>query len=257
MKKWTFIFLFSPLFVFSQTTPHANAHAHNDYEHNRPLFEALENGFISVEADVHLQGENLLVSHDDPHKNSKTLETLYLRPLDSLRLKNGGSIYENHKRPFFLMIDIKTNGEETFRVLVNLLSKYAKSLNTPHQKGAIQILISGNRPVDLIMNDPNHFTAIDGRPSDLGKGFSFTFMPLISDNYQNIISWNGLGSPSNEEREAIKKLANAVHAENKKLRLWNIPDQQNAWQALLDCGVDMINTDNLHELNLFLSSKKL
>src|SRR5438552_11057245 len=27
------------------------AHAHNDYDHQRPLFEALENGFKSVEAD--------------------------------------------------------------------------------------------------------------------------------------------------------------------------------------------------------------
>lgn len=257
MKKCALIFLFSPLFVFSQITPHLNAHAHNDYEHDRPLFDALQNGFISVEADVHLKGESLLVSHDAPDRNSKSLETLYLKPLDSLRRKNSGSIYGNSETPFFLMIDIKTNGEETFKTLINLLSKYSESLNTPLRKGAVQIFISGNRPLDLIMNDPKHLTSIDGRPADLRKGFSATVMPVISDNYKNLISWNGLGSPSAKELDALKKLTAAVHAENKKLRLWNIPDQQNAWQLLLDCGVDLINTDNLPGLNLFLNSKGL
>ena len=30
------------------------AHAHNDYEHPRPLFDALDHGFKSVEADIWL-----------------------------------------------------------------------------------------------------------------------------------------------------------------------------------------------------------
>lgn len=256
MKKWILIFLLSPIFVFPQVIPHLNAHAHNDYEHDRPLFDALENGFISVEADVHLKGGQILVSHDKPVKGSKTIEKLYLDPLDSLIKKNGGSIYQHLNVPFFLMIDIKTNGEETFKTLIKLLSNYAKYLNTPGKKGAVQIFISGNRPIDLIINDPNHLTAIDGRPADLGKGFSQMAMPVISENYKNIISWNGSGSPSGEELDALKKLAARVHGENKKLRLWNIPDQQNAWQVLLDCGVDLINTDKLRELNLFLRRLK-
>ena len=35
-------------------TPLANAHAHNDYEHERPLLDALDQGFTSIEADVFL-----------------------------------------------------------------------------------------------------------------------------------------------------------------------------------------------------------
>src|SRR5262249_1980163 len=33
-------------------TPLIHAHAHNDYEHTRPLFDALDQGFCSVEADI-------------------------------------------------------------------------------------------------------------------------------------------------------------------------------------------------------------
>ena len=43
-------------------------HAHNDYENENPLRDALENGFISVEVDVHLADDNLYVSHDFPQE---------------------------------------------------------------------------------------------------------------------------------------------------------------------------------------------
>ena len=63
-------------------TPLPNAHAHNDYHHPRPLLDALEVGFCSVEADVYLVGDELLVAHDRedlvPEKN---LKDMYLTPL--------------------------------------------------------------------------------------------------------------------------------------------------------------------------------
>lgn len=40
------------------------AHAHNDYEHDRPLFDTLDHNFKSVEADVWLANGELLVAHD-------------------------------------------------------------------------------------------------------------------------------------------------------------------------------------------------
>ena len=72
-------------------------HAHNDYEHTFPLFEALSYGFVSVEADIWLypeDGENLRVAHDpveDP-TTLPTLEELYLDPLQALKedVNNGG-----------------------------------------------------------------------------------------------------------------------------------------------------------------------
>lgn len=257
MKKWLIIFLFAHRIGFTQTPPHVNAHAHNDYEHNHPLFDALENGFTSIEADVHLIDGRLLVSHNRPTASAKTLEALYLKPLDSIRKTTGGWIYPQHTIPVLLMIDIKTNGKETFMALLNVLSAYQEGLSIPSRKGAIQVFISGNRPIELIRNDPQHLSAIDGRPEDLEKGFTADAMPVISEDYKKIMKWNGNGSPPDEELNRVKELAAKVHGENKKLRLWGIPDNENTWQVLLDAGVDLINTDKLRELNLFLISKKL
>jgi len=49
------------------------AHAHNDYLHARPLLDARDHGFCSVEADVHLVNGKLLVAHDPEEVNPSRL----------------------------------------------------------------------------------------------------------------------------------------------------------------------------------------
>src|SRR5688572_16520231 len=71
-------------------------HAHNDYEHRRPLFDALHHGFVSVEADIYLAGTDLRVSHNPVADWSKvpTLQASYLTPLRDLKRRHdNGGIY--------------------------------------------------------------------------------------------------------------------------------------------------------------------
>src|ERR1044071_8081773 len=72
------------------------AYAHNDYNHERPLFDALDHGFFGVEADVHLRGDELFVAHTGGGiKPGRTLRALYLDPLLKLVRKNHGRVYPN------------------------------------------------------------------------------------------------------------------------------------------------------------------
>ena len=62
--------------------PLQQAHAHNDYEHARPLLDALDHGFCGVEADIYLVDGKLLVAHDRKDlRPERTLQALYLDPL--------------------------------------------------------------------------------------------------------------------------------------------------------------------------------
>ena len=71
--------------------PLAQAHAHNDYEHQRPLLDALDHGFTGVEADIWLVNGKLLVAHEEAHiKPERTLEALYLDPLKKRVSERGG-----------------------------------------------------------------------------------------------------------------------------------------------------------------------
>jgi len=236
-----------------QVNPHVNAHAHNDYEHTHPLFDALSNGFTSVEADVHLVDERLLVSHDKPGKEARTLEALYLKPLDSLIRINRGTVYVGYSQPVFLMIDCKT-APGIYPAILNAVAKFPK-LMCAKENCAVKIFLSGNRPLSDMVRDGYRGLGIDGHPEDVGKGYSPELMPVISDHYGNWSSWKATSPATPSDLQKIRELAKQVHSEGKKLRLWAIPDREEAWKALLDAGVDMINTDRLAALSQFLTKE--
>src|SRR6266568_639216 len=80
----------------AEPTPLIHAHAHNDYEHKRPLFDALDQGFCSVEADIYLVDGELLVAHDRAKvRPERTLQALYLDPLADRVRRNGGRVYRD------------------------------------------------------------------------------------------------------------------------------------------------------------------
>src|SRR5258708_22839685 len=78
----------------AQPVPLTRVHAHNDYEHKRPLLDALDHGFCSVEADIYLVDGQLLVAHMRKDvKPTRTLEKLYLEPLRERVKQNHGHVY--------------------------------------------------------------------------------------------------------------------------------------------------------------------
>ena len=83
-------------------------HAHNDYYHERPLEDALECLFCSIEVDVFLENGKFLVGHDrDELREDRTLERLYLDPLKKRVLDGQGYVYKEKIR-ITLFIDIKS-----------------------------------------------------------------------------------------------------------------------------------------------------
>ena len=78
MKKVAFLFLlFCSTGVCAQSIV-SKAHAHNDYEHEKPFYEAFSLGFGSIESEVYAVNGQLLVAHDVKDlKASRTLQKLY------------------------------------------------------------------------------------------------------------------------------------------------------------------------------------
>lgn len=240
----------APLISQSMARVHERAFAHNDYEHPHPLWDALAHGFTFVEADIYLVDDHLLVAHDHPSPSSPSLEKLYVQPLDSL-LSRQGKIYPNAVVPFYLMIDIKSDADATYKKLLQVVANYPRFITS---KYGFRIFLSGNRPVQEVLTNFQGI-AVDGRPEDVGKNYSSEIMPVISDDYHRWSAWQGITEPSIEDMKRIRDLAVRVHAEGKKLRLWAAPDNPLAWSALLDAGVDLINTDRLDELDDFLRQR--
>src|SRR5437660_6077230 len=111
-------------------TPLRRAHAHNDYEHKRPLFDALEQGFCSVEADIYLVDGKLLVAHNFTQvKPERTLQALYLDPLRAQIKQNGGRVYAGGPQ-VTLLIDLKTKWQTIYPVLRSVLKDYSEIITT-------------------------------------------------------------------------------------------------------------------------------
>ena len=232
-------------------------HAHNDYENENPLHDALKNGFISVEADVHLLNDQLYVSHDHPKelKPEMTLKSLYLDPLKKHIARHNGHVYTGYKGPFYLMIDFKTAAGPTYKKLKSILKDYLSMLSLVEdgveKKRPVKIFISGNRPFKEVLNDEPKLVGLDGRPRDLDKNIPASIMPVVSDHYFNILSWMGEGKIHKKALNKFKKLVEETHAQGKKLRLWAAPDIPAVWRFLLEHDVDLINTDRVEAYREF------
>ncbi len=245
--------------------PLAQAHAHNDYEHERPLLDALEHGFTSVEADVWLVDGELRVAHDSwDLADAPTLEEAYLDPLSEVATRGGRQIYPGHAGELQLLIDIKSDGPETWRAIEDELEDHRRIFTRVHrgrvQDRAVQAVISGNRPREDMEAATTRYSFYDGRSDDLGSGLEPELMPLVSENWMSRFTWQGVGPMPEGERERLYAYVEQAHADGQRVRFWatnDIPGQarENLWRELRDAGVDHINTDDLDGLQEFLAEE--
>jgi hypothetical protein len=236
--------------------PLRNAHAHNDYLHSRPLFDALEQGFNSVEADVFLTNGQLLVGHTAAElKPGRTLEALYLDPLRERVRANGGKVYRDGP-PFWLLVDVKTEAKATYAALHDVLAKYA-DLFTAVDGGkvepkAITVVVSGNMAKEAMAAQAKRYAGYDGRATDLDSDVPAHLMPWVSDNWTKTFKWMGDGPMPEAERAKLRDFVARAHRHGRLVRLWATPEKAAVWQELRAAGVDLINTDQLADLRKFL-----
>ncbi|MFK0248030.1 phosphatidylinositol-specific phospholipase C/glycerophosphodiester phosphodiesterase family protein [Amycolatopsis azurea] len=262
--------------------PLPQAHSHNDYEHTRPLQDALDQGFTSVEADIYLVDGQLLVAHDlADTRPDRTLESLYLEPLRKRVLANHGGVYRQKARSeahfpakepstqFQLLIDVKGDANSTYAALEKrlynprysfLFSLYAFG----HvQKRAVTAVVSGGRPKDVMLGQKFRLAFYDGRvkdENDLGIGSDPRVTPLVSDSWTGLFTWTGAGEFPAAERAKLREIVERAHASGQRVRFWATPDapgpaREALWKVLAAAGVDHLNTDDLSGLANFLRAR--
>lgn len=240
----------------AEPLPLIHAHAHNDYQHKRPLFDALDHGFCSVEADIWLVNGKLFVAHDFRDiKTNRTLESLYLDPLRERVKKNGGRVYPNGPE-FTLLIDLKSHWTNTYPVLRGVLEKYSDMLTTfgkgKKKTNAIRVICTGSRDIKMFDAEKVRMAAFDGRFNDLDSKAHADLIPWISLKWETYFKWRGNGSMPDTEKNLLKDMMIKAHARDRKVRFWGASDNVSFWKFLLDNKVDLINTDDLDGVRKFL-----
>jgi hypothetical protein len=256
--------------VEERARPLEQAHAHNDYEHARPLFDALDHGFTSVEADIWPVNGELWVAHDpEDLRADRTLQSLYLDPLADIVRANHGRVYQGKPVLFQLLVDIKLDGVLTYGLLDSLLREPRYAFMFSHyvdgkvRAGAVTVVISGDQPRDVMAGQSDRLAFYDGRilnEADLGPGDDASLVPLVSDNWTNVFTWTGEGPMPAAERARLHEIVATAHAADQRVRFWATPDAPGAardavWSELLAADVNHINTDDLAGLEAFLRQR--
>ena len=245
-----------PLFI--------NAHAHNDYEHEHPLWDALHHGFSSIEADVHLVDGIFYVAHDvEDIKSDRTIRSLYLDPLQELIKNNNGSVYGDGSG-VYMLVDMKTEGPDSWTALKKLLLEYTGMLtvfgNGKLAEGPVTVVVSGNRDWKAMSVEESCPALYDGRFEDLTANPDSSLIPLISASWTDEFEWKGEGEILAADLMKMKNVIEMAHAQGRKIRFWgtDFPDaegQKYIWDLLLETGVDFINTDKLREFSTYVCER--
>ncbi len=231
-----------------------NAFSHNDYWRIRPLFDALNYRYNCVEADLWAIDGKLYVAHDLPKPEPSLLfENMYLKPLANRIRSQQGKIYPGSDRPFFLMVDFKSEGEATYELLKKELEPYKELFcsveNESYKEGPILLFISGNRPEKSLPKETSRIAFLDGKINELGKNIPTTLAPVISDNFKNYISWDGNGEIPEDQLKKMQDIIRKVHSENKLFRWWGAPDNTTFKRLFIKENIDLIGADDLESLH--------
>lgn len=235
------------------------AHAHNDYEHARPLLDALDHGFANIETDIWLVDGALLVAHDRRDvRPERTLAALYLDPLRARIRRAGGRVHADGT-PVTLLIDVKTAAGPTYAALHEVLGRYADLLTEfrsgETRAGPVTVVVSGNRDEAAMRAQPVRYAAMDGRKVHLDSDAPATLVPWVSENWRTLSPWDWRGGMPAEVRRTLDDWIARAHARGRKLRFWNVPDRPEVWAVLLEAGVDLIGTDHLPALREFFLAR--
>jgi len=249
----------SALCLGAEPVPLIHAHAHNDYQHKRPLLDALDHGFCSVEADVHLVDGRLLVAHNRSQvKPERTLQALYLDPLRERVQKNGGHVYPDGPE-FTLLVELKSDWQTSYPVLRDILKQYAGMLTTfragAMQTNAIRVIITGHRAKEMFAGEAIRYASMDGDLADLDSGEPAALIPWISDNWAQSFKWRGSGAIPDADKLRLKGIVTKAHQQGRRVRFWGAPNQPAFWDEMLANDVDLINADDLDGAQKFLLKK--
>lgn len=244
------------------TTSLRNAHAHADSRHRRPLYDSLRAGFTSLEVDVWVGRGRVLVGHSVP-RPWHSLRRVYLDPLAEL-VSETGCVYGDFDVPVQLLLDVKSDASRSRPVIESLLARYAGLVSCWRDgrflPGAVTVVVSGTLSTRLY-GAPLRWSGVDGRLRRAGEDVPADMMPLRSDCWPELFSWNGSGPMPEQELDRLVRLVADAHAAGQRTRLWDTPDRpgparDNLWTTLLEAGVDYLNTDDLGGAREFLLARQ-
>lgn len=230
---------------------------------SKDIWPTFTQGVVHYEAQVmYIYGEVYVTSQmpDSANHTMPTLRSTYLLPIYSQYKKNQGKVHESFDDEMYLFLDIKFDPKKTYHKVWEQLSPYHEMLTyrvgPQWHEGKLKVIFVGNAPMRAFQQERVCFVAAQGTIADLDKKYDNKVMPLIGIDFENEIDWNGVGKMPFDVYEKFKDVIRRSHEQGKKVRVYNLPNDEGIWDVLHTAGVDMISSNNPEQFQKFMESKQ-
>ena len=225
------------------------AYAHNDYRNSRPCLDALELGYLGIEADVFLVDGTFLLGHDP--KDIRTdygFESTYLRPLLD-RVQRCQRLLPD-ARPFLVTIEDKAPTRESRLAMASLLGRYQALLGPDDGHPIAEfILVDDSATPESIPEELRQYVGFQWRvtrrdPSPpLATAADYR---LLSLDFKKEVGWDGTGdAPPTLRKLILAAVTAAKRVPGCRVRVHHVPARGRIWTYLLEAGVDLIGVTDL------------
>ena len=238
-------------------------HSHNDYLQERPLYEAVELGYGSIEIDICLTDKKELKVAHVPWflGGKKEVEELYFAPIAKMIEEKSPVFRYSTEYPLNLLIDFKKNADSTYKYLKNVFTKYARYITQYGMngqvihRGPLVINLTGNKPWAAMAKDTLLYARMDG-PLLLSdtNAIDTTYLRMtgrVAANYQELVAFKKQCKTEEEFYSRVKANIGWYNRHHLTARYYAVPNKAENWEELVRCGLNWINVDKLKEFSDF------
>jgi hypothetical protein len=249
--------------VYGQVELMPNLVSTQEFVSDKDIWPTFTQGVIHYEAEImYIYGEVFIAAQmpDSAKHTLPTLRSTYLLPIYSQYKKNQGKINPNFDDEMYLFLNIKYDPKKTYHKIWEQLSPYHEMLTyrvgPQWHEGKLKVIFVGNAPMRTFQQERVCFVAAQGTVADLEKNYDNKVMPLIGIDFENDLNWNGVGKMPFDQYMSFKEIIRKAHEQGKKVRVYNLPNEENIWEVMHTAGVDMISSSDPVRFNKFFASKK-
>ena len=227
-------------------------HSHNDYERPNPFWDAYNEHFDSVEADVYCIDGILYVSHDRKDvRSERTFEALYLEPVLKVFELNGGRPWADSGQTLQLLVDIKETTEPTLSTLTGLLDAHRDVFDPAVNPFAVRVVMTGNIPEPEDFADYPDYIFFDGNLNLDYTDAQLQRIALFSAPFYKYSLWRGRGRGNKAGWKKVTDAVQHAHALGKPIRFWGAPESATVYRVFPSRGIDYVNSDRPAECAQF------
>ena len=181
-----------------------------------------------------------------------------MNPLQKL-VDEQGSVLGDGK-PFFLWLDLKGENLGLSSALFETLSQYSMLTTFTDdyvEQRAVVVVLTGDAltKLDFVETYPYRYAIRDSTEFHAGDPDVDLRWGYYSLDWGTSVSWDGKNTIPSTAKRRLKALVNGVHSKGKKVRFWNVPNNEGAWKEAFAANVDFVSTDFLRRMRNFIQSK--